>query len=159
MGTIWILALMVLICADVAGRFFFNKPIAGVPEMVSLSIVGIVFLQLASTLRAGRMTRSDMLLSFLSKRSPKLGYVLELIFSSAGAYIVFIIFQASYPRLVKAIERNEFVGAVGHFTAPVWPIKLILIVGAGALCIQFLINALTNLFQLIKPTKDAPDGS
>ena len=42
---------MVLINSDVIGRNLFNAPILGVPEMTSLSIVGIVFLQLADTLR------------------------------------------------------------------------------------------------------------
>jgi hypothetical protein len=36
--------------------------VRGVTELVSLSIVGIVFLQLADTLRVGRFTRADVLL-------------------------------------------------------------------------------------------------
>jgi len=56
-GTVWILALMLLISADVIGRAAFAHPIAGVPEMVSLAILGIVFLQLANTLGVGRLKR------------------------------------------------------------------------------------------------------
>ena len=41
-ATTWILLLMVLIVADVVGRNAFLSPIAGVPEMVKYSIVGIV---------------------------------------------------------------------------------------------------------------------
>ena len=155
LGTVWILALMLLICADVIGRAFFRRPIAGVPEMVSLSIVGIVFLQLASTLRSGKMTRSDMLLNTLMKRVPKLGYVLELIFNVAGAYIVYIIFRASYPRFLTAVERGEFVGAVGHFTAPTWPVKLILVVGAAALALQFVINSLKCFMLMLRPGNES----
>ncbi len=43
---------MCLICADVAGRYFFNAPIFGVTEIVEISIVAIVFAQLADTTRA-----------------------------------------------------------------------------------------------------------
>ena len=157
LGTVWILGLMLLICADVVGRSFFGRPIAGVPELVSLSIVGIVFLQLASTLRAGRMTRSDMLLNLFGKRLPRVGFALESAFNLAGAYIAYVIFAASYPRFLTALQRGEFVGAVGHFTAPTWPIKLILIVGAATLALQFLINAVTSLLLLFRPVEAAHD--
>ena len=38
LGTLWILALMVLMNLDVAGRNLFGAPVRGVTEMVSLSI-------------------------------------------------------------------------------------------------------------------------
>jgi len=61
-GTLWIFLLMVVINTDVFSRLLFNHPIDGVPELIELSIVGIVFLQLCDTVRAGRLTRSDGLL-------------------------------------------------------------------------------------------------
>ncbi len=153
LATVWILALMLLITADVIGRAFFSHPIAGVPEMVSLSIVAIVFLQLSSTLRANRITRSDMLFTLLEKRAPKFKYFLDLIFSIAGLYIMVIIAKASYPKLLKSIERQEFVGAIGHFTAPTWPIKLIIIVGSLAIAVQFAINAIKGSIKLFGSSK------
>lgn len=52
-GTAGILLIMCIISADVFGRAFLGKPIAGVPEMVSLLILSIGFLQLANTLLLG----------------------------------------------------------------------------------------------------------
>ena len=46
-GTLWIFMLMLLISADVLGRELLGTPIRGVTEIISLSIVAIVFLQLA----------------------------------------------------------------------------------------------------------------
>ena len=152
LGTLWILGLMLLICADVVGRAFLGNPIAGVPEIVSLSIVGIVFLQLASTLRAGRMTRSDMLLNLLGRRARPVGHAVEVIFHLAGAFIMYVIFTASYPRFFTALERGEFVGAVGHFTAPTWPIKLILLIGSAALLIQFVFGAIRHAAYVARPS-------
>ena len=43
-GVILVFALMFLICADITGRTVFDHPIAGVTEMVSLSLVACVFL-------------------------------------------------------------------------------------------------------------------
>ena len=79
LGTLWILALMVLINSDVIGRNLFNAPILGVPEMTSLSIVGIVFLQLADTLRCGRFTRAEILLDSLKRRRPAAADLLQAV--------------------------------------------------------------------------------
>ena len=141
-GTVWILAIMVLINADVVGRGLFGAPIAGVPELVELSIVGIVFLQLASTLRARRLARSDMVPTLLRRRARRLGLALEALFNVAGMVVVSAMFYAGLPLFVRAWERETFVGAIGHFTAPIWPINLIILIGCAALAVQFLFNAL-----------------
>ena len=67
LGTLWIVLLMLLINTDVLGRNLLNAPVRGVTELVSLSIVGIVFLQLADTLHSGRITRADVLLQSLER--------------------------------------------------------------------------------------------
>ena len=140
-GTFWILAIMVLINADVVGRGLFGAPIAGVPELVELSIVGIVFLQLASTLRARRLARSDVVPALLRWHARRFGLALEAVFNIAGMVVVSAMFYASFPLFVRAWERDTFVGAIGHFTAPIWPINLIILIGCAALAVQFLFNA------------------
>ncbi|MBT4116104.1 MAG: TRAP transporter small permease subunit, partial [Rhodospirillaceae bacterium] len=64
-GTAWIFVLMLAINADVFSRFLFNAPLSGVPLIVEMSIIAIVFLQLAAALRGGRLTRSDVLIAKL----------------------------------------------------------------------------------------------
>jgi len=141
-GTVWILALMILISADVVGRGAFGRPINGVPEMVSLSILGIVFLQLANTLSVGRLTRSDALIGALRRRFPRGGDLLDAVFHLLGAALMAIVLWSAWPKFVRSWERGEFVGAVGNFTAPTWPINLIVIVGGAALMLTFLLRAL-----------------
>lgn len=159
LGTAWILALMLLINADAAGRSFFQSPITGVPEIVSLSIVGIVFLQLASALRNGSLTRSDMLLSVLMRRWPRVGEVMESLFHLAGAVTLWFLLQASWPRFITAWERGETVGVVGRFLIPTWPIKLILVVGTVAMLIQFLLFAVMSFVRAVRPPAgDAPSA-
>lgn len=159
-GTAWILALMLLISADVAGRGLFGDPINGVPEMVALSIMGIVFLQLANTLRAGRLTRSDALLSALRRRAPRLATGLDALFHLAGALLVWVILSSFYPRFTRSWQRDEFVGAIGNFTAPTWPINLIILIGAAAMLITFLLTAISLGVQSIRgpapPSADLP---
>ena len=64
-GTLLIVALMILVNADVIGRVFFSAPVSGVPELVSMSIVAIVFLQVAQAFRMKRLTRTEVVIDFI----------------------------------------------------------------------------------------------
>ncbi len=147
-GTAWIFALMVLINIDVLARYLFNAPIQGVAEIVELSIVGIVFLQISDAVRAGRLIRSDGVYRQILNRRPKLGYSLGVTFDIAGAIFFVTILIGAIPRLIEAYERGYFAGNVGLFTVPVWPIRLILVVGCVVVAIQFLVLAWRNLKAL-----------
>ncbi|MBW6496529.1 MAG: TRAP transporter small permease subunit, partial [Burkholderiaceae bacterium] len=148
LGTMWILALMVLINADVIGRNLFNAPVSGVPEMISLSIVGIVFLQLADTLHAGRFTRADLLLERLRRRRPALADAFHAFFHGVGAALMLVILWASWEPLVYSVRILEYVGAIGNFQAPVWPIKLITLVGLGVTALCYALLSAADLQRL-----------
>ncbi|MCR9137573.1 MAG: TRAP transporter small permease subunit [Alphaproteobacteria bacterium] len=155
-GTVLILALMVLINADVIGRSIFLSPISGVPELVSLSIVAIVFLQVAQAFRMGRFTRTDALLNALERRVPRVRAGLELIFCAAGLYIIAVLLSASYPLFTKAFERGTFVGTVGDFIAPVWPVKLVIVIGCAMLILQLALSAIRAATGLWTGTRADP---
>lgn len=145
LGTLWILALMLLINADVLGRDLFNAPVRGVTELVSLSIVGIVFLQLADTLHSGRFTRADVLLDRLKRNTPVGAALLQAAFHAVGACLMAVILWAAWAPLVESVRIREYVGAIGDFTAPVWPVRLIMLVGLAVTLLTFLFLALADL--------------
>ena len=136
-GSTLILALMVLVGIDVVGRNLFSAPVSGVPELVTLSIVAIVFLQIPAALRAGRMTQSEALPNALARRAPRLGSAMLTLFDVIAIAVTWVIVQTTWPIFTRAWERAEFIGAVGDFTAPVWPVKLILVIGGTVLILQF----------------------
>jgi len=136
-GSTLILILMALVGLDVAGRNLAGNPISGVPELVTLSIVAIVFLQIPAALRQGRMTQSDAILGWLIRTRPALGQALATLFDLIAIAIVWVIVRNTWPIFTRAWERGEFIGAVGDFTAPVWPVKLILVIGGTMLMAQF----------------------
>lgn len=150
-GTMLIVGLVVMICTDVLGRNLFGMPLPGVPEMVSLSIVAIVFLQVPQALRAGRLTQSDALIATLRARSPRSANLLEIFFETLGFLVIATIIYAHWPILMKSITRSEFVGAVGNFTMPTWPAKLMILIGAVLLALQFIARIAMRL------TKGAPE--
>lgn len=145
-GALLIVGLVLVICVDVVGREAFGAPLPGVPEIVSLSIVAIVFLQVPQALRADRLTRSDALILTLHRRHPKLAGLLESLYEALGFLVVSAILYAHWPIFWRAYERSEFVGAVGNFTLPTWPAKLMILIGASLLALQFLSRILRRHF-------------
>ncbi|WP_162915196.1 TRAP transporter small permease subunit [Desertibaculum subflavum] len=144
-GTLWILVVMLLVNADVAGRYFLNSPIPGVPELVALSIVGIVYLQLPHTLRLERFIRSDVLILPLIEKRPRAGYLLQAVTHAFGALMCALIFWYVAPNFVEAWNEGDYVGAAGVFTAPKWPIYLIVTVCTALTALQFLRHVLRDL--------------
>ena len=155
-GTLWIFGLMVVICLDVIGRTAFNSPLPGVLELVRLSIVGIVFIQLGHTLRAGRMTRSDNLIAMVQRRWPRIGYGLQALFSLAGAAIFVVLFKASLPLFVNSWTTGEYAGIEGYITFPIWPVRLIILIGCFCAGIQFLLFAWRDL-RVVASGRPPPD--
>ena len=143
LGTIWIIGLMLLINADIFGRTALNAPIAGVAELVAFSIVGIVFLQLAHTLKSGSMTRSDVLLNVLEHRAPALRELILALFHLVGAVLLGLIAWRFWPSVAQAWEfpARHFMGNPGFFTVPQWPLFAIMQIGIVAISLQFFFEA------------------
>lgn len=154
-GTGWILLLMILICADVAGRAAFNAPILGVPEMVQFSIVGIVFLQLPLTLRAGGLTRSDLLLGAVARARPRVALAIQIVFDLTGAALLAIVAFTTWPLARTAFANKEFFGSTGVVHIPTGPLKAIIILGCATMVLQFLLHAWRAFRAMIAPPPPA----
>jgi tripartite ATP-independent transporter DctM subunit len=139
-GTLWIFALMFLICADVAGRYLFSAPIKGAAEMVGYSIVTAVFLQMASTLRAGRFTRVEILIEPLEARRPGAAYLFNAVYHLVGAAMFALISWGTWPKLREAWIHDEITGTPGVFVFLIWPFLATIVFGAAVTAIEFLIQ-------------------
>jgi C4-dicarboxylate transporter, DctM subunit len=130
-GVVWVFALMFLICADITARTLFDDPIAGVTEMVSLSLVACVFLQLAHAMLHGRLMRVEMFLAPLEQRAPAAASAWRASYALLGFALLVALVLGSWPDLTSAWAMSEFAGVEGIFTVPVWPIKLLIVLGSG----------------------------
>ena len=144
-GSVLIGAIMLLICADVVARNAFNRPIHGVAELVALSIVAIVFLQLASTLRHGRMSRAELFIDDFRQRHPFAGGLLQASFDLAGVLVCAVLVWATWPKFAAAWTGAEFVGVQGQFTAPTWPVRLVVLIGGSLTAIQYGVHVVRNV--------------
>lgn len=143
-GSLWVLVLVLLICADSFGRSFFASPIEGVVEMVAISMAVIVFCQLADTIRLGRLTRSDTLLQiFATNRIPG-GRLVLVLFDILGAVVMAMIIYGMFPLVIEAYQRGYYLGNRGLFTFPEWPLKGIVVMGALTALLCFLVRAVNS---------------
>jgi TRAP-type C4-dicarboxylate transport system permease small subunit len=155
-GSLVIALMMVMICADVISRGVFQKPIAGVSELTAMAIVVIVFLSLASTLRHGRMSRADLFIDGFIMRQPGAGRILDAAFLLAGAAVCAIIAWATWPALLRAWERNDFVGTEGVFTVPTWPLRFAVIAGTVIAGMQYLVLVVDRIREVRALRRPAP---
>jgi TRAP-type mannitol/chloroaromatic compound transport system permease small subunit len=138
-GSVWVLLLILLVTGDALGRSFFAAPIVGTVELTQISIVGIVFMQLGDTVRTGRLTRSETFLDVLRRARPRAAAALEAVFCLLGAAYMAIGLWGSIPLLEEAIRRNSWIGNEGVFTAPVWPVKSVIVAGLAVCLVQFVL--------------------
>jgi TRAP-type C4-dicarboxylate transport system permease small subunit len=152
-GTAWILVIMAVVCADIIGRGAFNRPILGVPEFLTFSIVGIVFLQLPQTLRMNGLTRADILLTAIGRRNPAVRHAMQLVYDLVGAVLFAAIAYTTWPLAIRAFENDEFYGSTGVVQIPTGPLKLIIIAGCIMMTVQFLIHAWLNWRTMRRPAE------
>jgi TRAP-type mannitol/chloroaromatic compound transport system permease small subunit len=149
-GSVVIGAVMLLMCADVLMRNLFNQPLDGVAEMVAASIIIIVFLQLPSTLRHGRMSRADLFIDPFIQKRPAAGRRLRALFSLFGIFACGVIAYATWPLLTKAWIDSEFFGIEGVFTMPVWPMRAVVFLGAALAAIQYVLLVIEDMKPVLE---------
>jgi len=136
-GVVWIFALMFLICADIAGRTLLDRPLQAVPEIVSLSLIGCVFLQIAFAVRRDRLTRAEILLALLHERGAAFATGASLFAGLAGIVVFGAIALGALPDFLRAAATSEFVGVEGIYTLPVAPIKFFVVAGCLAAVLAY----------------------
>lgn len=159
LGTLVVLALVVLLNVDVIARGFFSAPIPGTYEMVQFSVVLIVFLQLADVVRVDRLTRSDGFLNLMHGRRPGLTSNLRRIINALSAIFMGLIAYITFPEFLHMWKTQDYFGVPGLFTLPWWPVKLVITLGTTLSCIIFLLKVVTaqDRPQLVRtPEHDEP---
>ena len=130
-----------LVVADVVGRGVFNAPVKGTPEIVSMSIVIICFLQASYAIRSGGMLEVDVLPSLLPARGRAALAVLGCLLGFA--FFAVIVYGGLDP-LAHAWSSGEYEGE-GALRVPTWPARLAVIVGAALAALNYLLLTGTHL--------------
>jgi TRAP-type C4-dicarboxylate transport system permease small subunit len=115
-----------LVCADVIGRVVFNSPVKGTPEIVSFSIVIILWLQAAYAIRSGGMIWVDAVHTHLPNRVQR---ACEVFAALLGVAFFALVCWGSLDPAAYAWSSNEFEGE-GALRVPVWPARFMVVLGS-----------------------------
>jgi TRAP-type C4-dicarboxylate transport system permease small subunit len=148
-------SLCFLVCADVIGRVVFNSPVKGTPEIVSFSIVIILWLQAAYAIRSGGMIWVDALHARLPTRAQRACDVLGALLGIA--FFALVCWGSVEPALY-AWQSNEFEGE-GALRVPVWPARFLVVLGSFLAAFNYLLIAIERFRALISGSPPPPPPS
>ncbi|MXU65108.1 TRAP transporter small permease subunit [Oceanomicrobium pacificus] len=142
-GTLVVLGLVLIVNYDVVARGVFNAPFHGAVELVQFSMVLVVFLQLPDVVRVNRLTRSDGFLAVIGHSRPKLAAAIRHVIDTVSAIFMTLIAVAIWPEFTDMWESKDYFGVPGVFTAPWWPIKLVIFLSATLCAVIFALKVLS----------------
>ena len=129
-----------VVVADVIGRVAFNSPLKGTPEMVSISIVMICFLQAGYAVRSGGMINVDFLLLRMPPRIQSYVMALGALF---GIFFFGLVCWGAIDPALHAWASNEFEGE-GALRVPSWPARFIVVIGTFLAALSYALIAIGN---------------
>jgi TRAP-type C4-dicarboxylate transport system permease small subunit len=154
LGTILIVFLMAIIVADVAVRNFVGASLPLIAELGALTVVLIVFLQLAAAVRNDRLANTDFVLEAISRGRPRLALAIRAVWDLVGAALCAGIALASWSILWRDIEHREFIGVTGVLTMPTSPFRALIFIGAVVAAVQFVLLAISRLRSMTRAGAD-----
>ena len=142
-AALWAFGLTFMILADIIGRGAFDAPINGTAELVTASIVIIVFLQAGYAIRSRSMLRADFLVIHLPPRVQKvllaIGYLL-------GAAFFLMIITGGLDESIRSYTEGEYEGE-GALRVPSWPARWTVLIGSGLAMVNYLVLAYVDVFK------------
>jgi TRAP-type C4-dicarboxylate transport system permease small subunit len=134
-----------LVCADVIGRVVFNSPVKGTPEIVSFSIVVILWLQAAYAIRSGGMIWVDAVHVHLPNRVQR---ACEVLGALLGLAFFGLVCWGSLDPALYAWSSNEFEGE-GALRVPVWPARFMVVLGSFLAALNYSIITIERFHALL----------
>ena len=141
----FVLLLMILVVADITGRYVFNSPVPMAYEFGSFMLVFIVFLALASTQRAGAHIRVE----FVTLRlPPRARACLDILAYGLGILVYATILWRGFGWAWTSWLVGDYVA--GLINIPRYPSQFVVPLGAAVLCLQFIADVARRLQDLKK---------
>ena len=119
----WLFSVALLILYDVVGREFFSSPFHGTNEIVSNSVLSILFLQLPLSILKRNSLRTTIVFDLVGPRGK--GYIDALSYFLAGLLFLGIAI-GGWPNMVEAWQILEQEGS-GVIDIPVYPIRTLIV--------------------------------
>ncbi|MEW9053087.1 MAG: TRAP transporter small permease [Neobacillus sp.] len=136
---------MLLITIDVIMRNVFNKPIAGVIEMMNIALIIIVALGFSYV----QGKKENIMIEIATSKLPAIyKNLLDLTGYIIGFLVMAVIAWKSGVNAVSSFSAQEH--TMGLIKIPLWPSKVLLTIGIGVLSIRLLLDSLLMLTNIKK---------
>lgn len=145
LGTVLIGVLMLIICADIVARNIMGGSLPLISELGAMTLVMIVYLQLAAAIRADRLARTEIFLPVLRSKSPRAAALLSALFDLVGGMLLGIIAWSSIRIIEKDYASGEFIGVPGIATLVVWPFRVLILIGVTVAAIECAVRVVVAL--------------
>jgi TRAP-type C4-dicarboxylate transport system permease small subunit len=143
-ATVATFAMMLLVVANILGRYLINKPVAGTLEITESLLVLIIFLSLGLTQYDGGHIRVTLLTRRLPPAHARIATVLSMLIGAAFfAWCAY----AAWNFALQSYSFNEY--EWGTVVFPLYPVKFVVFLGILLLAIQFLFDAIAEIIMPI----------
>lgn len=120
-AAIWLLGLALVVLADVIGRGVFDAPLQGAKEILSNSVVAILFLQIPFAVLRGGMIRTTLIYDNAGQWGRRL---IDAIAYLLGLGLFIGIGIGGWDDMVTGYQIGEYEG-IGALEFQTWPIRVI----------------------------------
>jgi len=143
LGSLGMLASMLICVADVIGTNFFDWPVPGTLEFTESTMVLIVFGALAFTQEKRSHIRVEILYALFGPRAQS--------FFDLAAHLIALVFFVlvawySFGELSYSLEIDE--STMGTIRFPLYPARMLLSAGTVLLCIQLLLDVINDFGRM-----------
>ena len=139
-ATLALFAIMLIIFADVAARYFFNAPFAWTYDLISLYlVVGAFFLALSDTLQKNRHVNVDIVFRHVSIWTGHTLYSVSYLLASVG--LAGIAWEGAL-RTISAVQAGEVTSGV--IAWPTWVGVACVALGVGLLVVRVAFRAIAH---------------
>jgi TRAP-type C4-dicarboxylate transport system permease small subunit len=139
-------AMMLLICADVFGRYFLRHPVPGTMHIVSYYfMVAFIFLPLANV----QLRKEHVVTLFFTQNLPQIWKDILDLFAQILMFGMFFI--AAWYTWHKALYTLSISEAIEEtYRVVTWPVHFYLPIASWALCLQLIIDIADSSLAIIK---------
>lgn len=111
-----LLALVLLTCVDVVGRYFFSNPVTGAVELVRICMAGIIFFSFPLMFLRNDHIIVDLISIF---RRGWLGWIVATLTLIVIVYVAYRVGDRTFDYAVRAFEDED---VTEYLAIPRWPI-------------------------------------
>lgn len=136
-----LLAVMIIVSADVFMRYVFNSPFSWAYDLISLYLMaGIFFLVLSPAYAEGTHINVDVIQQSLPPRGIRTA---EVVNTAAGLIIFILIAYLGLTRAIDSFHAGDVIA--GAIPWPTWPSLALVPFGAGLLSLRLALHLISHV--------------